>query len=240
MRSYLAQVHNMDGLLYLDGNTPLTKRSFCRFDDDYARMMSGSGPGYCLQTRRVPDLLSGDLESCERRQIGHDARIRSPIIWRTVCSDLVPTQRKQNPSSRCASATRITSGWKFNSAYGNTPASFVFLQYWSPIGDNNGGNYTEPGLQSSRRLVQYSRKPTPSSRRPTTRILGFSTAISSRSDTSSWRSKGSMITTIRRIGWEQDWRCRNWIQAPPFYLGKGLYMSEDDTIGNTQRMDCPL
>ena len=41
------------------------------------------------------------------------------------------------------------------------------------------------------------------------------------------------------INWSQDWRCRNWIQAPPFYLGKGLYLSNDPDTANTQRMDCP-
>lgn len=41
------------------------------------------------------------------------------------------------------------------------------------------------------------------------------------------------------ISWERDWRCRNWIQAPPFYMGKGLYMSDDETIANTQRIDSP-
>jgi hypothetical protein len=41
------------------------------------------------------------------------------------------------------------------------------------------------------------------------------------------------------IDWEKDWRCRNWIQAPPFYFGSGLYMSMDDTIAHTQRLDCP-
>ena len=40
--------------------------------------------------------------------------------------------------------------------------------------------------------------------------------------------------------WAQDWRCRNWIQAPPFSLGKGLYLNDNNaTIANTQRIDCP-
>jgi hypothetical protein len=39
--------------------------------------------------------------------------------------------------------------------------------------------------------------------------------------------------------WAKDWRSRNWIQAPPFYFGSGMYMSLDDTIAHTQRLDCP-
>ena len=41
------------------------------------------------------------------------------------------------------------------------------------------------------------------------------------------------------IDWAKDWRSRNWIQAPPFYFGSGMYMSLDDTIAHTQRLDCP-
>jgi hypothetical protein len=41
------------------------------------------------------------------------------------------------------------------------------------------------------------------------------------------------------IDWARDWRSRNWIHAPPFYFGSGMYMSMDDTIAHTQRLDCP-
>lgn len=39
--------------------------------------------------------------------------------------------------------------------------------------------------------------------------------------------------------WAQDWRSRNWIQAPPFYMGSGMYISENPEIAHTQRMDNP-
>jgi hypothetical protein len=41
------------------------------------------------------------------------------------------------------------------------------------------------------------------------------------------------------INWERDWRSRNWIHAPPFYFGSGMYISQDDTMAHTQRLDCP-
>jgi hypothetical protein len=39
--------------------------------------------------------------------------------------------------------------------------------------------------------------------------------------------------------WARDWRSRNWIQAPPFYFGSGMYCSENPTIAHTQRLDNP-
>ncbi|MGD9417784.1 MAG: hypothetical protein Q7R22_002495 [Verrucomicrobiota bacterium JB025] len=51
--------------------------------------------------------------------------------------------------------------------------------------------------------------------------------------------KGLSEFDYESIRWEKDWRSRNWIQAPPYYFGSGLYISEDDTIAHTQRLDCP-
>ncbi|BCX46263.1 hypothetical protein HAHE_01710 [Haloferula helveola] len=51
--------------------------------------------------------------------------------------------------------------------------------------------------------------------------------------------KGVFEFDYPSIDWERDWRCRNWIQAPPFYFGSGMYMSLDDSIAHTQRVDCP-
>ncbi len=51
--------------------------------------------------------------------------------------------------------------------------------------------------------------------------------------------KGLFQFDYPSIGWENDWRSRSWIQSPPFYFGSGMYMSLDDTIAHTQRLDCP-
>jgi len=51
--------------------------------------------------------------------------------------------------------------------------------------------------------------------------------------------KGLFEFDYPSIDWARDWRSRNWIQAPPFYFGSGMYMSLDDTIAHTQRLDCP-
>jgi hypothetical protein len=51
--------------------------------------------------------------------------------------------------------------------------------------------------------------------------------------------KGLFNYEYPSIAWEQDWRSRNWIQAPPFYFGSGMHMSLDNRIAQTQRLDCP-
>ncbi|SHK01417.1 hypothetical protein SAMN02745181_3036 [Rubritalea squalenifaciens DSM 18772] len=51
--------------------------------------------------------------------------------------------------------------------------------------------------------------------------------------------KNSSPLDYESIGWARDWRSRNWIQAPAQYFGGALYISEDETIANTQRMDDP-
>lgn len=51
--------------------------------------------------------------------------------------------------------------------------------------------------------------------------------------------KASSPYSYESINWGKDWRCRNWIQAPPFYFGSQIYISANDTIAHTQRLDCP-
>lgn len=126
--------------------------------------------------------------------------------------------------------------WMFNYQHGNTPGSFVTYRFWSPTGD--------PHPRSSFRFNQH--------------VDWLNTAqyyapITPPNDPSPWLLDGGLLPVgymqlvlkgihdhhYDTIGWEKDWRCRNWIQAPPFYVGKGLYMSDDPTIGHTQRVDAP-
>jgi hypothetical protein len=51
--------------------------------------------------------------------------------------------------------------------------------------------------------------------------------------------KGLSEFNYESIRWDRDWRSRNWIQAPPFYFGSGMYISENDSIAHTQRLDNP-
>ncbi|MFN7342143.1 MAG: hypothetical protein ACK5TA_02290, partial [bacterium] len=51
--------------------------------------------------------------------------------------------------------------------------------------------------------------------------------------------KGLSPFSYESINWAKDWRSRNWIQSPPYYFGNNLYISENDNIANTQRIDNP-
>lgn len=51
--------------------------------------------------------------------------------------------------------------------------------------------------------------------------------------------KSSSAMDYESIGWSEDWRCRNWVQAPPQYFGDALYASDDPQMLHTQRMNSP-
>jgi hypothetical protein len=235
MRSYLAQVHNMDGLLYL-GNT-FNKEVVLRFDDDYARMMAGTGEEIVFKPGEFR-IFSPTVDSLISKNIKLDMLPGfDPQSYGGLFVHLGSYTQAQQPKFQMRFSHKINS-WKFNFRYGNTPASFVFIQNWSPIGTNEGGNYT---------IMPFSHH-----------VDWFNTgqaytSVTPPNNPDPWVFDGELLPVgyfqlalkgihdydYPTIGWEKDWRCRNWIQAPPFYLGKGLYMSENETIGDTQRIDAP-
>lgn len=230
-RTYLAQVHPMQGRFYL--NDTHNRDVILRFDDDYARMMSRSGddivfkPGqFRIFSPERASLVSGGLLDMPP---GFD-----PQSYGGIFAHLGSYAPSENPEFQFRFSYETQ--WKFNFFYGNTPASFVSFRYWTPTGDyrprafipfhhhvdwfNTGQTYTPVSPPSNPDPWVYDGNLLP--------VGYFQLAL-----------KGIHDNDYDTIEWEQDWRCRNWIQAPPFYLGKGLYMSEDPTVGNTQRMDCP-
>ena len=237
MRSYLAQVHTMDGLLY-EGNV-LKRTEALRFDDDYARMMSGTGqdiifkPGeFRIFSPKASSLVTGNKLDM---MPGFD-----PQSYGGLYAGMAGYTPAQNPKFQMRFSNKINS-WKFNFREGNTPASFVFMQYWSPIGDNNGGNYTIMGYNLHVDWFNTGQLYTPISAATPWVFDGqilpvgyFQFALKGLRNHEYDMIDGNPVEESK---WERDWRCRNWVQAPPFYLGQGLYMSDDDTIGNTQRMD---
>lgn len=237
MRSYLAQVHTMDGLLYENGVYKRTEA--LRFDDDYARMMSGTGQDIVFKPGefRIFSPVGANLVTGNKLDMmpGFD-----PQSYGGLYAGMAGYTPAQKPSFQMRFSNRINS-WKFNFREGNTPASFVFMQYWSPIGDNNGGNYTIMGYNlhvdwfNTGQLYSPIAAATPWVFDGQILPVGyFQFALKGLRnhdyDTINGQPAGEP-------NWERDWRCRNWIQAPPFHLGQGLYMSDDATIGNTQRID---
>jgi hypothetical protein len=234
MRSYLGQVHTMDGQFFLGG--AFNKEVALRFEDDYARMMSGNGQDIVFNPGefRIFSPVGSSLVGGGKLDMmpGFD-----PQSFGGLYSGVGAFTPAESPKFQMRFSNKIDR-WKHNFRYGNTPASFVFLHYWSPIGDNDGGNYTIPTFNHHVDWFNTSQ---------------LYTSISPPNNPDPWvfdgqlRPVGYFQLALKgihdhdypSIGWERDWRCRNWIQAPPFFLGKGLYMSEDPTIGNTQRIDSP-
>ena len=235
MRSYLAQVHTMDGQFHL-GNS-FNKEVALRFDDDYARMMSGTGDELVFKPGEFR-IFSPTVDSLQGKNIKLDMLPGfDPQSYGGLLDGLGSYTPAQQPKFQMRFSNKINR-WKFNFRAGNTPASFVMTQYWSPIGTNNGGNYTIMPFNHHVDWLKteqlYTSITAPNNPDPFVfdgKLLPvgyFQLAL-----------KGMHDHEYPSIDWEQDWRCRNWIQAPPFYLGKGLYMSENETIANTQRIDSP-
>ena len=231
IRSYLQLVHPMDGQFYL-GDT-WNREVFLRFDDDYARMMSGTGqdlvfkPGeFRIFSPEGATLVSNGFLDM---MTGFDAQAFGGL-FRGIGS--------ASPESKPKYQWRFSnaSHWKHNFRSGNTPASLVMTQYWSPIGTNSGRNYSITPFNhhvdwlNTDQLYTTLNAPAPfihdGALLP---VAYFQLAI-----------KGIHDHEYPSISWEKDWRCRNWIQAPPFYHGKGLYISDDETIAHTQRIDSPF
>lgn len=232
-RTYLAQVHPMVGRLFL-GNT-FNRDTVLRFDDDYARMMTNDSsvvafkPGeFRIFSPKLTSLVGGGLLDMLP---GFD-----PQFYGGLFAQLGAYTQSQAPKFQMRFGHE-TYGWLFNMQTGNTPASFVSFEYW-----NNSRGY-----DGDRQLIPFNHHV------DWMNTSQLATFITPPNTPDPWVFDGQLLPIgyfqlalkgmhdheYPSIGWERDWRCRNWIQAPPFYLGKGLYMSEDATIGNTQRIDCP-
>jgi type II secretory pathway pseudopilin PulG len=124
--------------------------------------------------------------------------------------------------------------WGGNINFGNTPGSLVHTQHW-------GSNATRVPLTYNNDWFQVDQTYTP--------ITGPEPGGIARwtfTDTAplpvafvQLAIKGQSAIDYESIDWEQDWRTRNWMQAPPFYYGNMLYISEDDKIAQTQRVNNP-
>lgn len=125
--------------------------------------------------------------------------------------------------------------WGGNINYGNTCGSLCMVSWWErntygrPIPVNYAIDWlqkgqrrtpiTPPGPGNIARWI-FDGQPNP---------VAFTQLV----------VKGLSEYQYESINWAKDWRSRNWIQAPPFYFGSGLYISENNSIADTQRIDCP-
>ena len=123
-----------------------------------------------------------------------------------------------------------------NINYGNTAGSLCMLGWWNRS-VNAGGvpiNYAHDWFNKSQRA-------TPISLPSDNDVIRWSLVDSMPLPVafSQLVIKGASHYNYETINWARDWRSKNWIQAPPFYFGSGMYISEIPSSADTQRMDNP-
>ncbi|MFK7910127.1 MAG: hypothetical protein AB8F34_05940 [Akkermansiaceae bacterium] len=235
-RFYLEQCQPMRGRFF-KGNTLITDDIMMRFNDEMAKIISYDGGDIVFKPGEFR------IFSAKGETIGGDYLFPMPPGFDPQSFGGLPYASgipNQDFTTSDKPSFTITFGHKmyhmFNYQHGNTPASFVTYRFWSPTG--------EPHPRSSFRFNQHVDWMNTSQ---------YFASITPPSNPSPWIFDGDLLPigymqlvpkgiqdhSYNSINWEQDWRCRNWIQAPPYYVGKGLYMSDDDKIGHTQRIDSP-
>lgn len=132
--------------------------------------------------------------------------------------------------------------WGGNVSYGNTPGSLCHTPFWLPAGADRGlaFNWNFPVMYQNDwfNLAQTYTSMTPSGAGEIARWV-YSDRNPVPVAYAQLVIKGFSKFDYESIPWAKDWRSRNWIQSPPFYFGNNLYISEDDTIAHTQRVDNP-
>lgn len=239
-RSYLTQVQTLVGKFFL-GDTVNRSNLLLEFDDDYARFMTRT-PGDIVFKPGEFRIFTPEPGNIIKNNLLDILPGFDPQSFGGLFSDIGARNQSENPKLEITFSNHSRAGRLFNTWYANTPGSFVFIGMWTP-----SANYTRRTLPFNIHFDWFNTTPeqmyapitTPGAPVPwifDTQLLPIGymqVALKGIHD-------HDYQTIAKPNGWERDWRCRNWIQAPPFYLGKGLYMSEDDTIGHTQRIDSPF
>ena len=141
--------------------------------------------------------------------------------------------------------------WGGNVGYGNTAGSLCHTPFWLPAGSDRdyAFNWNYPVMYQNdwfnlaQTYTPLTADPKPVggvAKRPgNIRPWIFTDSDPVPVGYAQLVLKGLSEFDYESISWAKDWRCRNWIQSPPFYFGNNLYMSEDATIAHTQRLDNP-
>ena len=134
----------------------------------------------------------------------------------------------------------------FNVNFGNTPGSFVFVHDWDTNARRIPIMYNNDWFQ---RIQQF----TPITPDPVTVPDDIGGQARRAQNIERWIFDGAIrpiayaqlvIKGISEfdyssITWNQDWRSRNWLHAPPQYFGSAMYVSESTSTAHTQRLDSP-
>ncbi len=167
---------------------------------------------------------------------------------------LPPRDRDANPGIALLFGHSAGSG---NINFGNTPGSFTLSNYWKPGGSDAHWipiMYQNDWFNLDQTYTPVTPDPNPE---PNPRILtsfAVGTPAQFRDNILKWNFDSSptpvAYTQLVLKGlsefdhesiptWKKDWRCRNWLHAPPSYFGSGMFISEDLTTAHTQRLDSP-
>ncbi len=235
-RTYLELCQPLRGRFYT-GRTLTTDDIMMRFNDEMLKIISDNGGDIVFKPGEFR-IFSARGETLDGEYLfpmppGFDPQSFGGLPYASGIPnrDFTPSE---NPRFDITFGHRIYH--MFNYQHGNTPASFVTYRFWSPTGDPHPRssfrfNQHVDWLNTSQYFAPITPPGAPSPWLFDDALLpvGYMQLV----------IKGIHDHNYDTISWERDWRCRNWIQAPPFYVGKGLYMSDDETIGHTQRIDSP-
>lgn len=149
--------------------------------------------------------------------------------------------REQNPSAALMFSESAQHG---NHQWGNTPGSLCHTPDW-----NGGGNRIPLMSQNDWFNVEQTRTPITPDPQPNRANVAtrpqhlapwdFNNPTPTPVAYAQLSIKGVSPIDYESIDWDLDWRARNWLHAPPFYFGNAMYISENDTIAHTQRIDNP-
>lgn len=132
--------------------------------------------------------------------------------------------------------------WGGNVGYGNTPGSLCHTPFWllDPSRREFAYNYNYPVMYQND-WFNLSQTYAPLNQPGNAGIARWVFSDSSPTPVAYAQLviKGASKFGYESIGWDKDWRCRNWIQASPAYFGSALYISEDSKTAHTQRLDSP-
>ncbi|MFU8892247.1 MAG: hypothetical protein ACNA8L_01335 [Luteolibacter sp.] len=151
--------------------------------------------------------------------------------------------QSQNPG---LSITFGHPGASFNINDGGTPGSFMAIKDWTSNSFRMPMMYQHDWFQKAQQFtpITLDARPIPNA------VGGIATAPQ---NIDRWIFdgvphpiayaqlvfKGISASNHEGISWKEDWRGRNWLHSPPHYFGGAMYISENDSIARTQRLDNP-
>ena len=240
VQTTLQTVRNLGIYLYENGSPT---RKECRFHFDRSKIKSNDGNDIVFSPGQFRIFSADDAVLQELNEGNVKELMMFPGFDPDSVGGSLRTIDRVQPNTATYECEILFShmadgNYTRNFIYGNTPASFLFLQSIAPNGESAGHRRTSFYYNIDWFDTDHSTEPITNKlgQQKSTFVydgeilpIGYIQLA----------LKGIHDYDYPTIDWEQDWRSRNWLQAPPFYPGAGFFMSDDETIAHTQRIDCP-